>query len=86
MKVTISEMKKQLNGRKYLQIKKLQEAFIQSMKRTHTTLNGSGKKKKIKTMGRGPEQTFCQRRHTKANRQRKNCSTTLPIRKTQIKP
>ena len=48
MKVTISEMKKQLIGRKYLQIKKLQEAFIQSMKRTHTTLNGSGKKKRLK--------------------------------------
>ena len=40
----------------------------------------------IKKMGKGPEQTFFQRRFMKANTYTKSCSKSLIIREIQSKP
>lgn len=36
-------------------------------------------------MGKGPEQTFCQRRHTNGQRYMKRCSASVITRELQIK-
>lgn len=48
MKVTIREMKKQLNGRKYLQIKKLPRGIYPKYEKNSHNSKWKGEKKKIK--------------------------------------
>ena len=48
-------------------------------------LNSKNKTKQISKMGKGLKWTFLQRRHKMDNRYMKKCSTSLIIRKMQIK-